>query len=138
MIVYLPEDVVKCLRLKVEAGECLLCDAPQPCVEGCPEHVDVATAVRIIRKAVETRPVEGGGRLIHLPHDVADSLRMKAEAGRCLLCGAPQPCVEACPMGIDVCGAMQIIAKAVVAGVPSEWDQLEPGMERDWVIGWGI
>jgi NADPH-dependent glutamate synthase beta subunit-like oxidoreductase len=135
MIIYLPEDVVECLRLKVEAGECLLCDEPQPCVTGCPEQLDVATAVQIVRKAVELAPVEGGGRLVYLPHDVADSLRLKAEAGKCLICGAPQPCVQGCPMGIDVCGAMQMIAKAVVAGVPTEWDRLEPEMERDWVVG---
>jgi predicted aldo/keto reductase-like oxidoreductase len=135
VIVYLPEDVVECLRLKTEAGQCLRCDEPQPCVQGCPQHLDVATAVQIIAGAVETAGPEAEYRIVYLPYAVANALRIKAEAGECLICGAPQPCVAGCPLEIDVCAAMQIVAKAVVAGVPTELDRLEPEMERGWVVG---
>ncbi len=133
MIIYLPEDVVEVLRLKVEAGRCLKCDEPQPCVLDCPEQRDVATAVQIIAGAVATGRAEGGNRLVHLPHDVADSLRMKLEAGECLVCAGPYS--QSCPQGLEVCQAMRVVAKAVVAGAPTAWDKLEPDAERDWVMG---
>ena len=135
MIIYLPEDVAEVLRLRGEAARCLKCDEPQPCVQSCPEQLDVATAVDIISRAIETAGSEGQYRVVQLPHDVVDSLRIKVEAGECLVCSAPQPCVDGCPLGIDVAAAMQIVAKAVVAGVPTVWDTLEPEAERDWVVG---
>ncbi len=120
MLVYLPDDVKNCELLKRVADRCLQCTKEQPCIAGCPQHLDLAMALDCLRQAVFVEGEEHGGRLAVLPGALSDALKLKGEAERCQDCPEPTPAAVACPQGIPICDAMRIVGRAIVAGLPSQ------------------
>jgi hypothetical protein len=120
MLVYLPNDVKNCELLKRVADRCLRCAEEQPCVTGCPQHLDLAMALECLRQAIFVEEDESGGRLAVLPSAFQEALKLKGEAERCQECPEPTPAAVACPEGIPICDAMRIVGRAIVAGLPSQ------------------
>jgi NADPH-dependent glutamate synthase beta subunit-like oxidoreductase len=120
MLVYLPDDVKNCEELKQAAERCLNCEKERPCVLGCPQRLDLATALDFLREAVFIEGDEKGVRLVVLPTQVIEALRMKKEADRCQGCPEPTPGMTSCPLEINVCDAIRVVGRAIVAGIPSE------------------
>ncbi len=82
--------------------------------------------VRIDRKAraklpanpIPYRPVEERLGDFEEAFHLYDLETLKAEASRCILCRAPQPCVEACPLHNDIPLALWLISQGeIVEGV---------------------
>ncbi|MCS7221380.1 MAG: hypothetical protein RML36_08710 [Anaerolineae bacterium] len=120
MLVYLPDDVKNCDLLKRVADRCLQCAEEQPCVAGCPQHLDLAMALDCLRRVIFIEEDERSGRLAVLPSPLQDALKLKEEAERCRDCPEPTPAMAACPEGIPICDAMRIVGRAIVAGLPSQ------------------